>query len=123
MRTIEILLKRMLMVFVLITINVTVSIASDGISLSRTRIIFLSSDKAQSLTMQNHGGTPFLVQSAVITSLNERTPAPFLTTPPLFRREGDSKPIIRILLKPGTSRPTDHRSGLRLPWSNIQRNH
>lgn len=110
MNLMKIVIQRLLMVVVLLTINMSVSIASDGISLSRTRIIFLSSDKAQSVTMRNHGEKPFLVQSGVISSLNERTPAPFLTTPPLFRLEGDSKSSLRILLKPGASLPSDRES-------------
>ena len=104
------LFQRLLMVVVMITISMTASIASDGISLSRTRIIFMSSDKVQSLTIENHGVTPFLVQSAVMNSLDQHSAAPFLTTPPLFRLEGESKNTLRVLLKPGISLPSDRES-------------
>lgn len=35
-----------------------VSADSDVISLSRMRVIFMSSDKAQTVSMQNHGSRP-----------------------------------------------------------------
>lgn len=84
--------------------------AEGGISLSRTRVIFQSTDNAQTLTLQNHGALPYLVQSAVLATPHGREPAPFLTTPPLFRLEGNSKNAIRILRKGDVALPDDRES-------------
>lgn len=105
------LLQRILLVVVVLTgVTQGVQAAEGGISLSRTRVIFLSTDKAQTLTMQNHSSRPYLVQSAVISSPQERGAAPFLTTPPLFRLEGNSKNTIRILRKNDAVMPSDRES-------------
>ncbi len=84
--------------------------AEGGISLSRTRIVFQSTDNAQTLTLQNHGSRPYLVQSAVMMTPGGREPAPFLTTPPLFRLEANSKNTIRILRQGDAALPADRES-------------
>lgn len=84
--------------------------AEGGISLGRTRIIFASTDNAQTLTMRNQGARPYLVQSAVVTSPEGREPAPFLTTPPLFRLEANGQSAIRIMRKGGAPLPDDRES-------------
>lgn len=84
--------------------------AEGGISLSRTRVIFQSTDNAQTLTLQNHGSRPYLVQSAVVATPQGHEPAPFLTTPPLFRLEALSKNTLRILRKGDVALPTDRES-------------
>ena len=84
--------------------------AEGGISLSRTRVVFQSTDNAQTLTLQNHGSRPYLVQSAVVATPEGHEPAPFLTTPPLFRLEANSKNTIRILRKGDAVLPTDRES-------------
>ena len=105
------LLQRALLFFVAIAgCSVWATSTNEGISLSRTRVIFLSSEKAQTVTMQNHGSRAYLVQSAVIDTPGGRVPAPFMTTPPLFRLEPDSKNMIRILRKDDTALPTDRES-------------
>lgn len=87
-----------------------VTAENGGISISRTRVIFQSTDNAQTVSLQNHGTLPYLVQSAVVASPNGREPAPFLTTPPLFRLEGHSKNAIRILRKGESTLPADRES-------------
>lgn len=81
-----------------------------GISISRTRVIFQSTDNAQTVTLQNHGALPYLVQSAVVATPAGREAAPFITTPPLFRLEGNSKNAIRILRKGDKALPDDRES-------------
>ena len=88
----------------------SVAAADGGISLSRTRVIFQSTDTAQTLTIQNHGSLPYLVQSAVVLSPQGREAAPFLTTPPLFRLEENSKNTLRILRKDDAALPADRES-------------
>ncbi len=105
------LLRRvLLMAGVMVAMCQGVTAAEGGISLSRTRAVFLSTDKAQTLTLQNHGSRPYLVQSAVVASPEGHEPAPFLTTPPLFRLEANSKNTIRILRKGDAVLPTDRES-------------
>ncbi|WP_143111843.1 fimbrial biogenesis chaperone, partial [Klebsiella pneumoniae] len=86
------LLQRTLLVSGLLIAAVQHVYAADGgISLSRTRIIFTSADKAQTLSMKNNGPRPYLVQSAIITAPDSRELAPFISTPPLFRLEANSQ--------------------------------
>lgn len=85
-------------------------ISHEGVSLSRTRIIFMSSEKAQTITMQNHGSRSYLVQSAVIETPEGGNAAPFMTTPPMFRLEANSKNILRILRKGSADLPADRES-------------
>lgn len=84
--------------------------AEGGISLSRTRIIYLSTDNAQTLTLQNQGSRPYLVQSAVVMSAEGHEMAPFITMPPLFRLEANSQNTLRILRKGDAVMPADRES-------------
>lgn len=81
-----------------------------GISLSRTRIIYLSTDNTQTLTIQNQGSRPYLVQSAVVMSAEGHEMAPFITMPPLFRLEANSQNTLRILRKGDAVMPADRES-------------
>jgi len=87
-----------------------VSAAEGGVSLSRTRVIFLSTDSTQTLTVQNYGSRPYLLQSAVIGSPQGGEAAPFMTTPPLFRLEANSKNTLRIVRKGDAALPADRES-------------
>ncbi|MFH7093299.1 molecular chaperone, partial [Klebsiella pneumoniae] len=105
------LLQRTLLVSGLLIAAVQHVYAADGgISLSRTRIIFTSADKAQTLSMKNNGPRPYLVQSAIITAPDSRELAPFISTPPLFRLEADSQSAIRILRRGDAALPADRES-------------
>ncbi|MFO6298537.1 fimbrial biogenesis chaperone [Rahnella selenatireducens] len=105
------LARRTVTVAALMAAMVQGAIAEDGgISISRTRVIFQSTDNAQTVTLQNHGTLPYLVQSAVVATPTGHDPAPFLTTPPLFRLEGNSKNAVRILRKGAAALPDDRES-------------
>ncbi|AZQ28175.1 molecular chaperone [Klebsiella pneumoniae] len=105
------LLQRTLLVSGLLIAAVQHVYAADGgISLSRTRIIFTSADKAQTLSMKNNGPRPYLVQSAIITAPDSRELAPFISTPPLFRLEANSQSAIRILRSGDAALPVDRES-------------
>lgn len=104
-------LRRILLVAgVMMVVGQGAVAAEGGISLSRTRIVFQSTDNAQTLTLQNHGSRPYLVQSAVVMTPGGRDPAPFLTTPPLFRLEGNSKNTLRILRQGDAALSADRES-------------
>jgi fimbrial chaperone protein len=102
--------RALLVVGVMLAVSQEAAAGEGGISLSRTRIVFQSTDNAQTLTLQNHGSRPYLVQSAVVTTPGTRDPGPFLTTPPLFRLEANSKNTIRILRKGDVALPDDRES-------------
>ncbi|VXC94684.1 Pilus assembly protein PapD [Enterobacterales bacterium 8AC] len=83
--------------------------AGGGVSLSQTRVIFLSSDKAQTLAVKNTGNLSYLIQSRVQQAPDDVTPAPFVVTPPLFTLKPDSRQLLRIIPQ-GTALPTDRES-------------
>ncbi|WP_158233128.1 MULTISPECIES: fimbrial biogenesis chaperone [unclassified Erwinia] len=80
-----------------------------GVSFSRNRIIFPAQDGAVTLTVNNHGDQPWLVQAGVSAEPMKRTAAPFIVTPPLFRLEGNGQNVMRIL-RAGGSLPADRES-------------
>jgi fimbrial chaperone protein len=102
--------RALLMCGLLIAVTQGVYATEGGISLGRTRIIFESTDKGQTLTMKNQGARPYLVQSAVVTTPDGRELAPFITTPPLFRLEANSQSAIRILRNGDSPLPIDRES-------------
>lgn len=111
MHVISLCLRRMVLVTgVLMALVQGAAAADGGIGLSRTRVIFQAGDSAQTLTLQNNGSRPYLVQSAVVTQPQGHEAAPFLATPPLFRLEANSKNTLRILRKDGASLPVDRES-------------
>lgn len=82
---------------------------SGGISLSQTRIIFSSADKAQILAVSNSSKQAYLVQARMQNGPNDTNTAPFIITPPLFSLQGDSRQQLRLLSQ-GASLPTDRES-------------
>jgi fimbrial chaperone protein len=102
--------RALLVVGVMLAVSQGVAAAEGGIGLSRTRIVFPSTDNAQTLTLQNHGSRPYLVQSAVVTTPGGHELGPFITTPPLFRLEANSSNTIRILRKGDVALPADRES-------------
>jgi len=85
------------------------SVAEGGVSLSQTRVIFSSTDKAQSLKIKNSGQERYLIQSRVLMTSRATTSAPFLVIPPLFTLQPDSHQQLRIVSK-GEALPEDRES-------------
>ncbi|VXC69897.1 MULTISPECIES: fimbrial biogenesis chaperone [unclassified Serratia (in: enterobacteria)] len=83
--------------------------ASDGVSLSQTRVIFSSEDKAQTIKVKNTGAKNYLIQSRVQRDPNSASAAPFVVTPPLFPLGAESSQLLRIL-KQDQALPTDRES-------------
>ncbi|KFK96914.1 pilus assembly protein PapD [Serratia sp. Ag1] len=83
--------------------------ASGGISLSQTRVVFVSTDKAQTLAVKNTGNQSYLIQSRVQQTPDDTTLAPFVVTPPLFPLKPDSKQLLRIIPQ-GSTLLTDRES-------------
>lgn len=84
-------------------------IASEGISLSKTRVIFPASKKALALAVTNSGKQSYLIQSRVQLAPEDSTQAPFIVTPPLFRLQPDSLQQLRIVSQ-GVALPKDRES-------------
>lgn len=81
-----------------------------GISLGQTRVVFLSTDKAQTLTVKNTGNRSYLIQSQALVAPGDTNAAPFLVTPPLFTLRPDSHQFLRILLVQKDKLPNDRES-------------
>lgn len=80
-----------------------------GISLSQTRVVFISTDRAQILTIKNSGPRSWLIQSRVQQGLDNALNAPFIVTPPLFTLQPHSQQLLRIVSLGGRM-PTDRES-------------
>ncbi|AHG18913.1 pilus assembly protein PapD [Chania multitudinisentens RB-25] len=83
--------------------------AAGGISLNQTRVIFLSTDKAQTLAVKNTGKQSYLIQSRVQLAPDNVTAAPFIVTPPVFPLKPDNRQLLRIIPQ-GAALPADRES-------------
>lgn len=84
--------------------------ADGGISLSQTRVVYLSTDKAQTLTVNNTDNRAYLIQSRVQTASDDAASASFMVTPPLFTLQPGNHQLLRILLAQGGGLPADRES-------------
>lgn len=80
-----------------------------GISLGQTRVVFLSTDKTQTLTVKNTGSRSWLIQSRIQRGAEDTIAGPFLVTPPLFSMQPDSRQLLRIVSL-GNALPADRES-------------
>ncbi|WDH21995.1 molecular chaperone [Pseudomonas chlororaphis] len=86
------------------------SMASAGITLDGTRVIFSAPAKETSVVVRNQGSNDIMVQSWVEPDTNgPATDVPFAITPPLVRLGGNKQQILRILYQ-GQGLPTDKES-------------
>ncbi|WP_246593404.1 molecular chaperone [Photorhabdus akhurstii] len=86
------------------------SSAHAGLMLRKTRIIYQQGDKVQSISLQNSGEEVYLVQAAVTPWDNSNTrSSEFTVLPPLFRMEGNSLNVMR-LVRTGGDFPADRES-------------
>lgn len=69
---------------------------SDGIALSRTRIILGDDKRSTSLGIRNSASHPWLVQARVLTVEGQDAPL-FMVLPPLLRLEAGSSAQVRIM--------------------------
>lgn len=86
------------------------SMASAGITLDGTRVVFAAPAKEASVIVRNQGSNDIMVQSWVEpNSSGPKTDVPFAITPPLVRLGGNKQQILRILYQ-GQGLPTDKES-------------
>jgi len=70
------------------------SLASAGVQVGTTRIIYAEGKKEASVSLDNQDNTPYLIKSWIE---NDKTAGShFLVTPPLFRLEAKQKNVVRI---------------------------
>lgn len=86
------------------------SMASAGITLDGTRVVFAAPAKETSVVVRNQGSNDIMVQSWVEPDTNGPvTDVPFAITPPLVRLGGNKQQVLRILYQ-GQGLPTDKES-------------
>ncbi|MGN7743200.1 fimbrial biogenesis chaperone [Pseudomonas sp. 22526] len=86
------------------------SMASAGITLDGTRVVFAAPAKETSVIVRNQGSNDIMVQSWVEPdSKGATSDVPFAITPPLVRLGGNKQQILRILYQ-GQGLPTDKES-------------
>lgn len=98
----------------LLALLTATDVAQAGVIIGGTRIIFNSEKKETSLSVNNPDAVPYLIQSWVDGVDTEQ--APFITTPPLFRLDGQQQNILRIV-RSGGEFPSDREV---LYWANIK---
>ncbi|NIY47841.1 molecular chaperone [Cedecea colo] len=69
--------------------------AEAGVVLGGTRVIYEEGKKEASISIENKGDVPYLIQSWIENDRAGKSNA-FLITPPLFRLDGDKKNALRI---------------------------
>lgn len=108
-------------IFIVTSILLLSAYALAEIQITGTRVIFPANKKEVSVTLQNTGKRPVLVQSWVdntdqTAQLNIDESSPFLVTPPLSRVEPGQYAALRILRIAGDF-PEDRESHF---WLNVQ---
>lgn len=104
--------KRVLsLLFMLTLVN---SVATAGVMVGGTRIIFYGDKKETSISVTNPDNNIWLIQSWVESP--DKNKAPFVFSPPLFRLDSQQKNILRLMYT-GTPLPQDRES---LFWANIK---
>lgn len=93
-----VILRKILLIFGFIIIMTPISYGYTvgGINLDQTRIVYLSSDKAQTLVVNNTSDRAWLIQSRVQEGENNGK-SPFIITPPLFTLQQGNRQILRIV--------------------------
>lgn len=92
--------------------------AQAGIVMGGTRVVYQEGKREATMTVTNADmQTPYLVQSWVDNaSAEDKRPAPFVVTPPLFRLEPEQQNVLRITFTRGAL-PADRES---MFWLNIK---
>ncbi|WP_392564838.1 molecular chaperone [Orbus wheelerorum] len=112
--------RKILSVFLFLTIGLSHVYAepSAGITLGSTRMIYNASVSQTAIGIMNSDNRAYLIQSWVSKTPESKSKEDrlFITTPPLFRLEPDSKNSVRVMYI-GNSLPQDRESVF---WLNIK---
>ncbi|WP_274369223.1 fimbrial biogenesis chaperone [Morganella morganii] len=102
---------RNIAVFFIFVLNIiSFTAGADGISLSKSRIIFNAGSKSQTVVLYNDSKSPFLVQASVGESPEGKASDKFIVTPPLFRINAGAEYTVRIMPNDFSSLPADRES-------------
>ncbi|XTI19235.1 fimbria/pilus periplasmic chaperone [Escherichia coli] len=82
-----------------------------SLRLDTTRVVYNQGSSGETLAVINEHDYPILVQAEVLLE-DQRTPAPFVITPPLFRLDALQSSRLRII-QTGGDFPTDRET---LQW-------
>lgn len=95
----------------------TSALASNGVVLGATRVVYNADKKEASLTVDNHSDNKqyFLIQAWVDDKDGNKN-VPFSVTPPLFRLNANKENMLRIV-KTGEGLPADRES---VYWVNVK---
>lgn len=80
-----------------------------GVGFSRNRMVYPQGSQSISLTVNNSGDNPYLIQAKVSADVLGKASAPFIVTPPLFRLDGQQSAMLRLMMT-GASLPGDRES-------------
>ncbi|CAI1004836.1 MULTISPECIES: molecular chaperone [Serratia] len=80
-----------------------------GVGFSRNRMVYPQGSQSISLTVNNSGDNPYLIQGKVSTDTLGKASAPFIVTPPLFRLEGQQSAMLRLIMT-GANLPDDRET-------------
>lgn len=83
--------------------------AQAGVSLGQTRLVFPQSESTRTITLYNSGSEAYLVQAAVTDWATNQPVKAFTVLPPLFRLEGNSSNVMRVV-RTGGDFPQDRES-------------
>ncbi|WP_235942358.1 molecular chaperone [Yersinia thracica] len=114
MRPVSLVVSLLLAGILPIVLFVPPTLAVEGISLNQTRVVFSSSDKAQTVAVKNSSDQSYLIQSRIQHPLDNAVvdndlAAPFIVTPPLLPLRPGHRQLLRILSQ-GAALPTDRES-------------
>lgn len=101
--------------FACVVFSAGLSVASAGVIIGGTRVIYDATKKEASISVNNPDSTPYLIQSWVETQSGGAEKAPFIVTPPLYRLDKGQQNIERILLAGSLSQEKES-----LYWLNIK---
>lgn len=77
----------------------------------RTRVIYDEGVQSASVTVTNKSEKyPYLIQSWIEDENGKKISAPFMVLPPLQRIEANERNVLRIVMLPGNTLPTDRES-------------
>nr|WP_241825923.1 molecular chaperone [Izhakiella australiensis] len=71
--------------------------SAQGVSLSRTRVVFSATDKVKTLSVRNSSGQRYLIQARSVAHADDRLTGPFMLTPPLFLLAAGQQQILKII--------------------------
>ncbi len=92
------------------------ALASDGIVLGATRVVYNSDSRETSLTVHNDSDKQFFLVQSWVDDAKGNKSVPFAITPPLFRLNAKKDNMLRIV-KTGGELPNDHES---VYWLNVK---